>query len=59
MVYMDCLLVLVGAPWVCFLVLSVLLLPDLVLCKLLFLILSLCLYGEDVARGGLGRSLQL
>ena len=33
---MDCLLVLVGAPWVCFLVLSVLLLPDLVFFKLLF-----------------------
>ena len=30
MVFMDCLLVLVCASWVCFLVLSVLLLPDLV-----------------------------
>ena len=58
MVFMDCLLVLVGASWVCFLVLSVLLLPDLVLFKLLFLVLSLCLYGEDVARGGLSGSLQ-
>ena len=52
-VFMDCLLVLVGAPWVCLLVLSVLLLPDLVLFKFFFLVLSLCLYGEDVARGGL------
>ena len=42
----------------CFLVLSVLLLPDLVLLKLLFLVLSLCLYGEDLARGGLSGSLQ-
>ena len=58
MVFMDCLLVLVGASWVCFLVLSVLLLPDLVLLKLLFLVLFLCLYGEDVARGGLSGSLQ-
>ena len=58
MVFMDCLLVLAGASWVCFLVLSVLLLPDLVLFKLLFLVLSLCLYGEDVARGGLSGSLQ-
>ena len=58
MVFMDCLLVLVGASWVCFLVLSVLLLPDLVLLKLLFLVLSLCLYGKDVARGGLSGSLQ-
>ena len=41
----------------CFLVLSVLLLPDLVLFKLLFLVLSLCFYGEDVARGGLSGSL--
>ena len=55
---MDCLLALIGAPWVCFLVLSVLLLPDLVLFKLLFLVLSLCLYGEAVARGGLSGSLQ-
>ena len=42
----------------CFLVVSVLPLPDLVLFKLLFLVLSLCLYGEDVARGGLSGSLQ-
>ena len=57
-VFMDCLLVLVGAPWVCFLVLSVLLLPDLVLFKLLFLVLSFCLCGEDVSRGGLNGSQQ-
>ena len=57
-VFMDCLLVLVGARQVCFLVLSVLPLPDFVLFKLLFLVLSLCLYGEDVARGGLSGSLQ-
>ena len=36
MVFMDCLLVLVGVPWVCFFVLSVLALPDLVLLKCLF-----------------------
>ena len=42
----------------CFLVLSVLLIPDLVVFKLLFLVLSLCLYGEDVARGGFSGSLQ-
>ena len=40
----------------CFLVVSVLLLPELVLFKLLFLVLSLCLYGEDVARGWLSGS---
>jgi len=55
---MDYLLVLLGTSWVCFLVLYVLLLPDPVLFKLLFLVLSLCLYGEDVARGGLSGSLQ-
>ena len=42
----------------CFLVLSVLLIPDLVVLKLLFLVLSLCLYGENVARGGFSGSLQ-
>ena len=60
MFFMDCLLVLIGAPRVCFLASFYLFyLSDLVLFKLLFLVLSLFVYGEDVARCGLSGSLQL
>ena len=52
----DDVVILVRAHWVCFLVLSIL--SDLVLFKLLFLVLSLCLNVGDVARGGLSGSLQ-
>ena len=48
--------ILLGAHGVFSLIVSVL--SDLVLFKLLFLVLSICLNGEDVATSGLSGSLQ-